>query len=192
MRWAEVIRQCKALDYRSHDTSTCGLHIHIGRRGLGADNTTRDTAVANLVLLVDTLWSNIVPFTRRSADNLERWAERPVLYPYTCTVVPGQGFVETPLDMNSDEGLRTSALNTVQRGRYQAVNLCNACTVELRIFRGTLKRNTLIASIQLANNLAKYAMTHTPMECRNAKWSDVIAVEQFRELTEYCREKGLN
>ncbi len=34
-------------------------------------------------------------------------------------------------------------------GRYTCVNLTNEDTVEIRIFRGTLKYNTLAATIQL-------------------------------------------
>ena len=83
------------------------------------------------------------------------------------------------------------ALATRGRGRYQTVNLTNSSTVELRCFRGTLKRDTIIASIQLASNMTRYAMTHTPSECRNATWTDVLNVEQFEELNAYCQTRGL-
>ena len=71
------------------------------------------------------------------------------------------------------------------------MNLCNTHTVEFRIFRGTLNRDSIIAAIQLVSNLTKYAMTHTPMECRDAAWSEVVGFEQFKELDAYCRKMGL-
>ena len=38
-------------------------------------------------------------------------------------------------------------------GRYAAVNLMNYATIEFRLFRGTLKYNTLIAAIELVNEI---------------------------------------
>ena len=178
LRWAEIARTCKSHGYKSHDAGTCGLHIHIGREQMGSSDEERSATAANLVLLVDSIWSQLVKFSRRTEDQLSRWSERPYLdfvdeYDYT------------------DSQLTDRALRTVNRGRYQAVNLTNYATVELRLFRGTLKRDTIIASIQLANNLTRYAMTHTPTECHNATWADVVGTQQFKELDAYSRTKGL-
>lgn len=192
MRWAEVIRQCKALNYKSHDTTTCGLHIHVGRRGMGSDGSSRDTAAANLVVLVNALWANLVTFTRRTEGALNNWAARPTLRDYITERDADWNIIHRTLDLDNDADLKVSALKTRDSGRYQAVNLTNTHTVEFRLFRGTLKRDTLIAAIQLVSNLTKYAMTHTPTECKRAKWSDIIAVEQFKELNAYCQAKGLN
>ena len=40
-------------------------------------------------------------------------------------------------------------------GRYTAVNLTNSDTVEIRMFRGTLKLNTLKATLQMVNHLVE-------------------------------------
>ena len=42
---------------------------------------------------------------------------------------------------------------STNNGRYAAVNLCNYATIEFRLFRGTLKHNTLIAAIELVKKL---------------------------------------
>lgn len=178
LRWAEISRTCRSHDYKSHDAETCGLHIHIGRKQMGSSVEERLRTAGNLVLLVDSVWNQLVTFTRRTDYQLSRWSERP------CTnIIPGVEY--------TDSELTNMALATRGRGRYQTVNLTNSTTVELRCFRGTLKRDTIIASIQLASNMTRYAMTHTPTECRNATWADVVGVEQFKELDQYNRSRGL-
>ena len=190
MPWGDVANTCTDNGYKSHNTSTCGLHIHVGRRGMGSDGESRDRTAANLVILTDALWSELVKFTRRKPDALSRWAEKPELRS-EITVGSYWNRSTVTLDLTNDADLIRSALHTRESGRYQAVNLTNSHTVEFRIFRGTLKRDTLIASIQVVNNLTRYAMTHTPTECRNAKWADIIAVDPFQELTTYCQTREL-
>ena len=181
MRWAEISRICRKHHYTSHEAGTCGLHIHIGRKQMGDSYESREATAANLVLLVYHLWNQMVRFSRRTESQLDDWAKCPDLEYYGFEDGTGYGNAE----------LRSMALDTQRSGRYQAVNLCNSETVELRLFRGTLKRDTLIASVQLASNLTKYAMTHTPKECMESSWSDVIGVEQFKELNNYCEKMGI-
>lgn len=187
--WTGIMGTCRDNEYKSHDTDTCGLHVHVGRRGMGPDGDSRERTAANLVILADSLWDKgLVAFTRRKSGNLDHWAKRPGL---RTSVWDRSLRAERPLDLTVDKDLRESALYTRNDGRYQAVNLTNAATVEFRIFRGTLKRDTLIAALQLVNNLTRYAMTHTPTECRNVKWADVIAVDPRAELVEFCAGKSI-
>lgn len=178
LRWAEISRICKANGYTSHDAVTCGLHVHVGRAALGADNTDRAYTIAKLVWLVLRLKDDLTKFSRRGINELNHWAKFPML--------------PSPVMLAPDGLLTKYALETVADGRYQAINLCPDATVEFRLFRGTLKRDTLIATLQLVNNLVKYAMTHTIEECAlSAVWSDVLAVEQFKELNTYAAKRGL-
>lgn len=178
LRWAEICRTCRNHGYTSHDAGTCGLHIHVGRTQMGSDWVERDKTAGNLVLLTHKLWEELVKFSRRNDSQLSDWASSPDLS------------IKDDAEYTNSE-LTDIALATRHDGRYQAVNLCNSETVEFRIFRGTLKRNTIIASIQLVSILTKYAMTHTPTECRKANWADVVGVEQFKELKAYCESRGL-
>lgn len=178
-RWSEISRLCRKHDYTSHKADTCGLHIHVGRRQMGDNDATRTVTAGNLVLLTNTLWDKLVVFSRRKEERLTQWADRPYL-PNLC-----------PSVHMTDNELTNEAMRSRHSGRYQAVNLCNNSTVEFRIFRGTLKRDTLIASIQLVSNMTKYAMAHTPTECLNATWQDVVGIEQFKELKAYCEARGL-
>ena len=77
------------------------------------------------------------------------------------------------------------------KGRYQAVNLKNSSTIEIRIFRGTLKTNTILATLQLVDCLCAYCEVHSVADCANAKWGDITALSNAPELAEYLRERGL-
>lgn len=176
LRWAAIAKTCISHGYRSHDTTTCGLHIHVGRRQMGANEAERNRTAGNLVLLTNALWDKLVPFTRRNIDRLEQWASKNYL--------PDMAGM-------SDDDMTRNALYTVTGGRYQAVNLNNSETVEFRIFRGTLKRESLLAAIQLVSNMTRYAMTHTPKECLTATWSGVLSVQEHKELAAYALERGL-
>ena len=167
MPWDDIARTCLDNNFESHDAGTCGLHVHIGIRELGWE------AAGRLVVLVDAVWPELVTFSRRSDRQLNHWASRPLI-------------PEGP------EDLTTRALRTEQAGRYQAVNLTNSSTVELRIFRGSLVTETIRATIQLANNLALYALEHSAEECQAATFADVLAVDLSDDLASYCNKRNIS
>lgn len=180
-RWANIMRLVKQAGFRSHDTDTCGLHIHVGRDQLGDDYAARDRTAANLVLLAQALRAELTTFSRRKAANLDRWAAFPSVWTNTDGLSEGL----------RNRNLISRALATVEGGRYQAVNLENSATIEFRIFRGTLKRDTFAAALQLVSNLCLYAMTHAPSECVEARFVDIVNVRPWDELVAYCTSKRL-
>lgn len=177
-RWANLMRLCIKAGMKSHDTETCGLHFHVGRAGLGSTSDERYETAAKLVLLSYALKDPLTKFSRRKAERLQRWAAFPQL--------PANALATA-----SDARLLEMAYDTEDDGRYQAINLTNSATVEFRIFRGTLKRDTLIASMQLVHNLCVYAMTHTPVQCLAATFADIVNVAPHRELVAYSASKNL-
>ena len=76
-------------------------------------------------------------------------------------------------------------------GRYTCVNLTNYDTIEFRIFRGTLKYNTLIATLQLVNRICDISVTMTDDELTQLNWCDFAAQVTEPELITYLKEKRL-
>ena len=76
-------------------------------------------------------------------------------------------------------------------GRSTCVNLTNTDTVEIRIFRGTLKYNTFIATLQLVNRLCDVAIYLTDSELHAMSWSDFTAGITEPELIQYLKERRL-
>ncbi len=72
-----------------------------------------------------------------------------------------------------------------------AVNLTNAHTVELRIFRGTLKLNTLLATLQLVNHLCDVSVFLSDQEIQELSWLDFLQQVYEPELIQYLKERSL-
>ena len=63
-------------------------------------------------------------------------------------------------------------------------------TVEFRLFRGTTKYNTLMASIQLIDNIINIARYKTEVE--NITWKDIINYnEEYEELIKYNEKRNI-
>ena len=78
-------------------------------------------------------------------------------------------------------------------GRYVAVNLENYNTVEFRLFRGTLRYKTFIATLQLVDEICQSAINLTDREMEDMSWLDFVEriSPQKCELIEYLKEKRL-
>lgn len=175
--WADIMNICLDNNMRSHDTSTCGLHCHVSRDFFGETQDEQDLHIAKLILLIDRFWDScIVPFSRRNYDNLNRWAAKPNL---------------EILDSDTDEEILDKVKKTKHYGRYQAINLQNECTVEFRIFRGTLKLNTFIATLQFVDYICRFAKKIRLSGICTADWGDLFIGTDYPELEEYLNEKNL-
>ena len=178
--WQAITGTCIENGFKSHDTDTCGLHIHVGRRQMGGSYDGRELTANNCAILVSALWPEMTAFSRRKAGNLDHWAARNL----------------DLSDLPDDAGDATAALlcaldRSSRQGRYQAVNLTNDDTVEFRLFRGTLNCDTILASLQLVDHLVRYAMRHSLLECARTTWDTFIAGADAPELLAYCRKRGL-
>ena len=71
------------------------------------------------------------------------------------------------------------------------MNLTNFHTIEFRIFRGTLKYNTLIATLQMVNHICDAAILLCDEEMRNLSWSDFMMGITEPELIQYLKERRL-
>ena len=140
--------------YRSHQTSTCGLHIHVNRNSLGETQDEQELVIGHVLLFVELHWNELLKFSRCSEYSMNRWAAR---YVYEKT---GREILDKAKKGNN--------------GRYTAVNLMNWATIEFRLFRGTLKYNTLIAALELVNAICDVALVHTDDAIANMSWSEAV------------------
>ena len=171
MPWEDVLSEAVRLGYRSHQTSTCGLHVHVNRDAFGENHDEQEKVIEKILFFVELHWAELFIFSRRSEYTMSRWAAR---YGYEKT---GKQIL--------DKAKKNGA------GRYAAVNLCPYSTIEFRLFRGTLKLNTLYATLQLVNKICDVAMTMTEAEIENQSWSDFVQTVTEPELIQYLRERRL-
>ena len=172
MPWADVLKEAVRLGYQSHQATTCGLHIHVSRAAFGTTEAEQDTVIARILYFFEKHWEELLKFSRRTPRQLERWAAR-------------YGYKEQPRD------ILDHAKKGYGAGRYTCVNLQNEDTIEFRIFRGTLKYNTLIATLQLIDRVCDVALFLSDEEVKNMSWTTFVAGCTQPELVQYLKERRL-
>lgn len=166
--WEDIMHCAIHQGYRSHQTSTCGLHLHVNRTAFSENRYEQDEIISRILYFVEHHWNELLKFSRRSEYSMNRWAAR---YGY-------EHMPKAIMDKAKKGG----------NGRYAAVNLCNYHTVEFRLFRGTLKYNTFIATIQLVNRICDAAIYNTDDSISKLSWSDFVADITEPELIQYLKE----
>ena len=175
--WTEICETASSYGYRSHDTDTCGLHIHASRSLFGNTQTEQDLTIAKIMLLFDRWYeSNIVKFARRNLMKMRQWADKP-----DADILPS----------DTENSAIDKSKKAAQHDRYKAINLCNTHTVEFRIFRGTLNPNTILASIQWIDLLIKYCRARPLKDLFNTSWNDIFGNTEHEELASYLKQRNL-
>ena len=172
MPWAELLAQAADMGYTSHQAGTCGLHIHVSRLAFGAAELEQDAAIARVLYFFEKHWEELLRFSRRTRRQLEQWAAR-------------YGYKEQPRE------ILEHAKKGYHGGRYTCVNLQPCDTIEFRMFRGTLKYNTLIATLQLVNRVCDVAIHLSDEELKAMSWPDFASGCTQPELVQYLKERRL-
>lgn len=172
MPWLEILDKARSMGYRSHQANTCGLHVHVNRSAFGETESERDECVARVLYFFEKHWEELLKFSRRTRSQLERWAER-------------YGYKEQPKDI----------LECAKKGRrgerYTCVNLTNPNTIEFRMFRGSLKWNTVLATLQLVDRICDVALSFTDVEIKAMSWTTFVSCCTQPELIRYLKERRL-
>lgn len=187
MHWRQIQRTCEKAGFRSHDAANSGLHVHVGRAQLGSTDAERDDVTRKVQVLFALYAAELTRFSRRRRSCPEQWAPIDRL-----GVTPDDiRRVSSGAQLASWASARVPAYLSNHNDRYTAVNVTNRATVEIRIFRGTLKRDTLIAAIQLVSNVFEYAMAHDWADIPASTWADVAAYKPHKELVNYMIARNL-
>lgn len=157
----EVIQTLKdSYEMRSWGTRTCGLHIHISRRGF--------TSGSHMHRFLRLIYSNQRFFERLAGRSSNRWSS-----------------FEDVIDENGKRHYK----NKIERGsytdRYTAVNTTNRNTLEVRIFRGTLKVATLLSQIALMHACVEYTRVMSVKQVSEGalEWTELVRyVQENQEL----------
>ncbi len=174
--WSDICETALSYGYCSHDTDTCGLHIHASRSLFGNTEIEQDLTIAKIILLVDRWYdSHIVQFARRNINRMRHWAGK-----------PNAGIRPEDSDVQAVEKSKKTA-----NDRYKAVNLCNRNTIEFRFFRGTLRRDTIIASIQWVDTIIRYCRNTPLKDLFNTTWDNIFGNTGHKELTDYLQRRNL-
>lgn len=179
MQWTEILKDLQRSGLRSHDVGTCGIHVHISRKGFGDTIDEQDLNVAKLLLVVEKFWDEMVTFSRRTHNQMRRWA---------ASYAEVNGMSRGSL---CERELLETAKNSA---RYFAVNLENTPTIELRLFRGTLNPNTFKATLQFVKALHSLIIDYSIDEIHSMSWNGIaryLERQGYVELNNYLEQRGL-
>lgn len=172
--WEETLEKFKLLHYRSHNAGTCGLHVHVSRAAFGESEESQEAAIGHILYFFERFWQELLCFSRRTEGQIRQWAAR---YGYKDS---GREILEHAKKADS--------------GRYSCVNLLPRNTIEFRIFRGTLKYNTFLATLQLVDEICSVALSFGEEEMQSLSWPDFVArisAAEKPELVQYLKERRL-
>ena len=173
--WADTVATFREMHYNSHNAGTCGLHVHVNRDALGEHSSAQDETISKILYLFERFWQEILRFSRRTESQMNHWAAR---YGYK----------------NSAKEILEHAKYDSGNGRYACVNLTNHDTIEFRAFRGTLKLNTLIATLQFVDRICRVALALSESEIKDLSWPEFVlrlTDESTPELIQYLKERRL-
>lgn len=135
--------------YRSWNTTTCGLHVHVSRTAFG--NVTKRSEILKAQ-------SHELRFIKLIYDNqrqIERLAGRSSSY----------------AKFNDKGNLSARVKYGTQDDRYEAVNSQNSETLEVRVFKGSLKPARILSAIELVHASVEYTRDLKVSGANNAlKW----------------------
>ncbi len=174
MPWERICDKAIHLHYQSHKTTTCGLHIHVNRTTFGDTREEQDECISRVLYFVEHHWAELLKFSRRSEYAMNKWAAR-------------YGYKHDP------KAILDSAKKGCN-GRYACVNITNWSTIEFRMFRGTLKVNTIIATLELVNKICDLALYLTDEEIAGISWTSFaksLNEDDHGELITYLKERQL-
>lgn len=185
------------LGYTSHESGTCGLHIHINRAFFGNSRQAQNLNAGKMAYLLEKHWPNFVLFSRRKEEQLDRWARVSKLYAEYRPIenaIDGAPISTGGKDREKGTHLRNLVRKHYPNGqKYVALNTQHQNTFEFRIFRGTLKYETFMATLILVDNLARLVSSKKVNDLTAVSFDDIINYGGYDTIKNYwATRKGGN
>lgn len=167
----DVCKRARKIGCISHDTRSCGLHFHVDRESLSENTQLKEQEVIeNIIMILETFKEEFEGFARRKRNSY-------------CSAYL--------LDNNEPtlEEVRDAVLKD-DYDRYRTLNLRNSRTIEFRFFRGTLKYSTIMASLELVDNIVSIAKSN---KLDGLTFNDIINYnKEHIEIQEYVKERNFD
>lgn len=165
MRYKELFKYLDKNGYKAHDTETCGLHIHAGRKYLGKTKLLQEITISKILYILERFNDEICIIARQNNQYSK--------------------FVGKAKQENSVIEL----YGVYKReGKKVALNLMHQDTIEFRCFKGTLKYETFILTLEFVKTIIDYAKEINIEQIEHITWKDVY--NKFsEELKEYYNKR---
>lgn len=159
--------------WKSHDTRTCGLHLHVNKNDLSTEERSTDDVIDNILLITETFMNELIKFSRRHETHYAKFLQD--------IVSERRDIAMSYIRRNKDSG----------REKYRALNIDHRNTIEFRMFRGTLNIKTFMATIELVNNIVEIAKYS---DIEGLTWDGIISYnsDKTHYIKEYNESRGIS
>jgi hypothetical protein len=161
----------------SHDTSTCGLHVHVCKSSM----TTLHAAKMVLFINDPDNIGLVKAIARRSDASYSKIKNKK----------DDKHWLKDSVHSSKDKDEQIRRINS---DRYEALNFKNDRTIEFRLFKGTLKYETMIACLEFSFACWHFTASASASELTTSKFLDFICMPENRKdtrfLRAYLKEKG--
>jgi hypothetical protein len=142
----EVLDKLKREGYRSWNTSTCGIHVHVSRTAFG-NGDPWDFQVSNSKRsqLLLQRQSHELRFMKLVYDN-QRQVER----------ISGRSSDRYASFQDKGQLSRKVKYGYQENGRFSAINTENDATIEVRVFKGSLRKERVLSAIEFVHASVEY------------------------------------
>jgi len=151
---------------RSHDTSTCGLHIHIDKR-----NVTLNHATKMILFMNDSGNQKLIKtIARRSSNRFCKVLNKKADYSWLKSA------------KRSSDPLRQ-----LNEDRYECLNFHNDNTIEFRLFKGTLKFESIMSCLEFTYATWFFCKDNGYQDLNTDNFIQFICKPENRSDTKYLR-----
>lgn len=175
-RFKNILEYLQEKGYSSHNGGNCGLHIHVSRNYFGNTEEEQEKTLRKLLLFTETYKDELERFSRRTSFSYCQFTSDRYNSEYRS--------IESRY-LKSSKVLKDMNKNC---DRYQVINTGNRDTIEIRVFRGTLKYETFMATLEFVNNLITMVKEK---ETRKISFDNVINYKETEYLKQYCEDKNI-
>lgn len=176
--WFKALVQAGA---RAHDTSCCGLHVHLSKEWFGNTTEEQELCAGVVTQIMGEFKRELQKFARRTDTS---WCHYPDEYDFSYN-----------RKLSNEEKKDIKKHNKCGKygdSRYDCLNTQNCCTYEFRIFKGTLNPVTYRASVYLCIRLIDYAKKKIADNNTEYSWEEFINFkERETELQTYLEKRNL-
>lgn len=142
-----VLEKLQSNGYRSWNTRTCGLHVHVSRTAFGDGGDPWSPRITKSVRSQILLrrQSHELRFMKLIYDN-QRQVER----------ISGRSNNNYATFQDKGNLVQKVKYGTQESGRYSAINTENEATIEIRVFKGSLRKERVLSALEFVHASVEY------------------------------------
>ena len=151
MNYRKMFKYLDSVGYKGHDCDCAGLHIHADRKYLGKTKFQQDLIIAKILYIIEKFNDDLCIIARRNND-----------YSVFCG------------DKCTSDTAITLYGKYRDTGKKAALNLQHPNTIEFRMFRSTLKYETLLLTLELVQDIINFSKNISFEGLEDMSWNDLM------------------